>query len=465
MDYDVLILGGGIIGCAVAYELSKYNLNIAVIEKDFDIADDISFFNTSIVYDGCECKDNLISALEEMGNSMLSSITKKLNVSFKKLPNLTVATDEKSLKVLEERYKRSLDRALTGIKLIDGDEARKINQRLGNDVIKALYSESTAIIKPYDLAIAYGEIAYDNGVVFRLEEIVTDIQSLSNGFRVTTNKNKFKCKFVVNTIPGEKYLLDDIRGEDNAGFNLKTYYVVLNNLKNIDKNSILSKIEDKDNSIVFMPSSCNELIIGVNSSTELSKKEVINKVKMIMPDLKRKDVKDVFYDNHHKDIMIIDDSDANKGYIKITGKYYGEVTISPAIATIITETIVEDLKCGENKSFVDKRREFYKFRDLSIEERNELIKLDNRYGKIICMCNQITEGEIVDSIRRPLGARTVEGIKRRTAATFGDCNGAYCISSIIDILARELDKKPTEIVEDSKNSHVLTCRIKEFNEI
>ena len=154
MDYDVLILGGGIIGCAVAYELSKYNLNIAVIEKDFDIADDISFFNTSIVYDGCECKDNLISALEEMGNSMLSSITKKLNVSFKKLPNLTVATDEKSLKVLEERYKRSLDRALTGIKLIDGDEARKINQRLGNDVIKALYSESTAIIKPYDLAIS-----------------------------------------------------------------------------------------------------------------------------------------------------------------------------------------------------------------------------------------------------------------------------------------------------------------------
>ena len=286
MDYDVLILGGGIIGCAVAYELSKYNLNIAVIEKDFDIADDISFFNTSIVYDGCECKDNLISALEEMGNSMLSSITKKLNVSFKKLPNLTVATDEKSLKVLEERYKRSLDRALTGIKLIDGDEARKINQRLGNDVIKALYSESTAIIKPYDLAIAYGEIAYDNGVVFRLEEIVIDIQSLSNGFRVTTNKNKFKCKFVVNTIPGEKYLLDDIREEDNAGFNLKTYYVVLNNLKNIDKNSILSKIEDKDNSIVFMPSSCNELIIGVNSSTELSKKEVINKVKMIMPDLK-----------------------------------------------------------------------------------------------------------------------------------------------------------------------------------
>ena len=91
--------------------------------------------------------------------------------------------------------------------------------------------------------------------------------------------------------------------------------------------------------------------------------------------------------------------------------------------------------------------------------------MDNRYGKIICMCNQITEGEIVDSIRRPLGARTVEGIKRRTAATFGDCNGAYCISSIIDILARELDKKPTEIVEDSKNSHVLTCRIKEFNEI
>ncbi|MDO4536100.1 MAG: FAD-dependent oxidoreductase [Clostridium perfringens] len=465
MDYDVLILGGGIIGCAVAYELSKYNLNIAVIEKDFDIADDISFFNTSIVYDGCECKDNLISALEEMGNSMLANITKKLNVSFKRLPNLTIATDEKSLKIVEERYQRAIDRALTGIKLIDGDQARKMNPRLGNDVIKALYSENTAVIRPYDLAIAYGEIAYDNGVAFRLEEIVTDIQSLSNGFWVTTNKNKFKCKFVVNTIPSEKYLIDDIKEKDNSGLNLKTYYVVLNNLKNIDRNSIISKIEDTDNSIIFMPSSCSELIIGVNSGIELSKKEVIDKIKSVIPDLKRKDVKDIFYDNNHKDIMIIDDSEVNKGYIRVTGKYYGEVTISPAIATIISETIVEDLKCGENKSFIDKRREFYRFRDLSMEERNELIRLDKRYGKMICICNQISEGEIVDSIRRPLGARTVEGIKRRTAATFGNCNGAYCISSVIDILARELDKKPTEIVEDSKNSNVLTCRIKEFDEI
>ena len=465
MDYDVLILGGGIIGCAVAYELSKYNLNIAVIEKDFDIADDISFFNTSIVYDGCECKDNLISALEEMGNSMLASITKKLNVSFKRLPNLTIATDEESLRIVEERYQRAVDRALIGIKLIDGDEARKINPKLGKNVIKALYSENTGVIRPYDLAIAYGEIAYDNGVAFRLEEVVTDIQSLSNGFRVTTNKNKFKCKFVVNTIPSEKYLLDDVKEREDFGLNLKTYYVVLNNLKRMDRNLIISKIEDKDNSITFMPSSCSELIIGVNSGVELSKKEVVDKVKSIIPDLKRKDVKDIFYDNNHKDIMIIDDSEVNKGYIKVTGKYYGEVTISPAIATIISETIVEDLKCGENKSFIDKRREFYRFRDLSMEERNELIKLDKRYGKMICICNQISEGEIVDSIRRPLGARTVEGIKRRTAATFGNCNGAYCISSIIDILARELDKKPTEIVEDSKNSHVLTCRIKEFDEI
>lgn len=465
MDYDVLILGGGIIGCAIAYELSKYNLNIAVIEKDFDIADDVSFFNTSIVYDGCECKDNLISALEEMGNSMLAQITEKLKVSFKRLPNLTIATDEESLKVLEDRYKKATERALTGIRLIDGDEARKINPKLGNNVIKALYSENTAIIRPYDLAIAYGEVAYDNGVVFRLEEVVTDIQSLSSGFKVTTNKNKFKCKFVVDTIPGKKYLLDDIDDEGEAGESLKTYYAILNNLKSLDNSYILSKIEDKDNSIVFMPSSCNELVIGINSSVELDKKQIVNKIRNIIPSLEKKDVKDIFYDNHHRDIMIIDDSDVNKGYIKVTGKYYGEVTISPAIATIVSETIVEDLKCGENKSFVDKRREFYRFRDLSMEERNELIKLDKRYGKIICICNQITEGEIVDSIRRPLGARTVEGIKRRTDATFGNCNGAYCIGSIICILARELDKKPTEIVEDSKNSYLLTSRIKEFDEV
>lgn len=464
MDYDVLILGGGIIGCAVAYELSKYNLNIAVIEKDFDIADDISFANTAIVYDGCECRDNLMSALEEMGNSMLDNITRKLNVPFKRVGTLTVATDDESLAIVENRYKRAKERAITNVELIDAERARDIEPNLGCDVKKALYSTNTAVVRPYDLAIAFGEVAYDNGVIFRLEEVVTDIQSLARGFKVTTNKNKFKCRFVVNTIPGDKYSVDRDKNANNQ-LNLKTYYLLLNDeLSNLTDN-IVFKIQNSDNFVIQTPTAAGETLIGINSSTELSMKEVLARAKKLIPELQKKHIKDIFFDNHHRDTMIIDDSEVNKGYMRVTGKHYAEVTISPAIASIVSETIVEDLNCGVKKNFIDKRREFYRFRNLSDEERNELINLDKRYGKMVCLCNQVSEGEIVDCIRRPLGARTVEGVKRRTSATFGNCHGAYCISNIINILARELDRKPTEIVEDSKHSNVLASRIKEFNNI
>lgn len=464
MDYDVLILGGGIIGCAVAYELSKYNLNIAVIEKDFDIADDVSFVNTAIVYDGIEAKDNLMSALENMGSYILEDVTSKLSVPFKRVGHLTIADDEKSLRLIERMYKRAKERSINNIELIDGNKVKEIEPNLSGNIIKALYSKNTAITRPYDLAIAYGEVAYDNGVSFRLEEVVTDIQSIVGGFKVTTNKNKFKCKFVVNTIPGDKYTIDKDKNY-NDNLNLKTYYLLLNDEFKEKIQNIVVKSYDEDNFIMITNTVSGETLIGISSYKTLDFRSVITIAKKALPTLTNDNIKDIFYDDHHRDSMIIDDSLISKGYIKISGKHYVEVTIAPAISNLICETIVDNLKCGVNKNFIDKRRDFYRFRDLSDEERNELIKLDKRYGKMICLCNQVSEGEIVDCIRRPLGARTVEGVKRRTAATFGNCHGAYCISKIINILSRELDKKPTEIVEDSKNSKVLASRIKEFNEV
>jgi NAD(P)H-nitrite reductase large subunit len=139
--------------------------------------------------------------------------------------------------------------------------------------------------------------------------------------------------------------------------------------------------------------------------------------------------------------------------------------MTPAIAKIVCETIVSNFNCILKKDFVDKRREFYRFKYLSNEERNDIIKVNKDYGKMICYCQKVTEGEIIDSIRRPLGARTLEGVKRRTGATFGSCNGAQCLNKVATILARETNKGMTEIVKDSKNSRLVLGRIKEFNEI
>ena len=167
----------------------------------------------------------------------------------------------------------------------------------------------------------------------------------------------------------------------------------------------------------------------------------------------------------YEDSMVIDYNALDEGYIKLTGSNYSKMTLTPAIAKNIVESIAKNLNVKRKKNFIDKRREVYCFRRMNDEERNEIIKIDKRYGNIICACNQVSEGEIVDCIRRPLGARTVEGIRKRTGAGLGSCYGSYCSRKIIKILANEMGIKPTDVVQDEKNSKVWVGRIKEYNEV
>lgn len=464
MDYDVLVLGGGIIGCAVAYELSRYNLNIALIEKDYDIADDVALVNTAIVYDGSECKDRLMSKLEVMGNSMFDEITSKFNVPFKRTGSLLIAEEEQGVKIIQDMYDKSRQRGIDNIYLIDGTDAYEIEPNLTTQVKKALYSRNTGVVSPYDLAIGYGEVAFDNGVNFRLEEEVLDIQKISKGLKVTTNKNKFTCKVVVNTTPAEHYTIDNARTHEKEEQKQLNYLLLDNKYKNYFTNIIFSV--NSDNEMLYSIPTLNDSLISAISTDEVLDFDAkLNKISGLVNGIRKENINGAFDSVLHNQTIIVDDSDINKGYIKVMGKHYGQVTITPSIAKIICETIVSNLNCKLKKNFIDRRREFYRFKELSKSERNEIIRLDKRYGKMVCLCNMVTEGEIVDSIRRPLGARTIEGIKRRTGVTFGSCQGAYCISKIISILARETDKKLLDIVKDSKSSKMLSSRIKEFDEM
>ena len=194
MDYDVLILGGGIVGCAVAYELSKYNLNIALIEKGYDIADDIAVVNTAIVYDGSETSNIVMAELENIGSKLIKADCEKFNIPYKKIGSLKIArNDEQNIRI-ENMYINAKKRGISDIYLLDTNEVKDIEPNIYGDIKRALYSENTSIIAPYELAIAYAEVAVDNGANFRLEEEVISIKKITKGFDVITNKNKFKCK-------------------------------------------------------------------------------------------------------------------------------------------------------------------------------------------------------------------------------------------------------------------------------
>lgn len=470
MDYDILILGGGIIGCAVAYELSKYNFNIAVIERDYDIADDISFVNTSIVYDGSETSDDVMARYEYIGNAIMQETCKKFNVPFKKVGALRVVNDDNGVKKLIEMHERAKNRGIEGVYLIDDKDVYDIEPNINHNIKKGLYSENIGIVAPYDLAISYAEVAFDNGVIFRLEEEVLNIQNLSKGFRVTTNKNKFSCKVVINTIPHEIYIKENGKVEEkeqevgSRKFKNMSYLLVEDSYKN-KLNKIVIETFDKDTFILSTPTTTTGTLIGIKSTEKTSLSDNLFYANRLLKNLNQNNISNLFRESYNKDSMLIDESEIDTGYIRVTGTHYGKITIAPAIAKMICDTIANNLNCTLKKNFIDKRREVYKFRELGKKEANEIISLDKRYGKIICVCNSISEGEIVDSIRRPLGARTVEGVKRRTGSGFGNCHGSYCVEKIVNILARELDKNVTDIVDDSKDSKIILSRIKEFKDV
>ena len=468
MDYDVLILGGGIIGCSVAYEMSKYNLNIALIEKDFDIVDDISFVNTSVVYDGSETSDSIMASWEKRGSKLIEEACEKFKVPYKKIGALRVADEDDNVNKLEIMCDRAKRRNIEKVKLLDREDVLKIEPNIDIDIKKALYSENVAIVAPYDLSIAYAEVAAENGVNFRFEEEVIDISNINKGFKVVTNKNKFTCRVVINTIANDVYVKrDQIKCNEVREYPMSknmSYYLIDNSMKEA-LNRVVIKVLDDKNFILNIPNLSSGSIIGIKNPIAVNIEDGIKYGQMLIPNIDKCNITNIFNDVYEKDSIVIDDSALDKGYIRVTGTHYAKMTVAPVIAQSISNSIAKNLNTTEKKEFIDKRREIYRFRDMTNEERNELIALDKRYGNIICACNNITEGEIIDAIRRPLGARTVQGVKRRTGAALGSCHGSYCIRKIINILSREMDKKAVDIVEDSKNSRIWMSRIKEFDEV
>ncbi|SHK52795.1 L-2-hydroxyglutarate oxidase LhgO [Hathewaya proteolytica DSM 3090] len=459
MDYDVLILGGELIGCAIAYELSKYNLNIALIEKNYDIADEVNLGNTSMIFNGVENKDENTAQLEYEGNKEIEQVAKKFSVPYRRMPSIIMCDEENyivdSYKNLEDKYRDSC-------RLIGNSELNKIEPGIDCKNSKwALYINNTGIISPYDLAISYGEVAFDNNVNFKLEEEVIDITRENKGFRVSTNKNRFTCKIVINTTRRHNYSIDTSYNTKKKDTDTRIkFFTTQKDIQYMYSNLIFSIKNGRY--MVALPNLDDGVVGALITKDELDNSMVFHELKDILPGVPNSYIKSFYESNHYDEpYHIIKENDY--GYIQVSDKHYAIATMAPAIAKKVVEYVAESIHCSAKKDFLDKRRDFYRFRDMDDKQRNEIINVNPKYGKVICHCNMITEGEIEDAIRRPLGARTLEGVKRRTGAAFGKCEGSRCLNKILRILARETNKPLTSIVKDSKNSNVLLNRIKEFD--
>lgn len=476
--YDVAIIGAGVVGCSIARELSKFNLKTILIEKENDVANGTTKANSAIIHAGYDPKvGTLKGKLNAPGNAMFDKICDELDVPFKRVGSLVVAFNDEEMEAVRELYQQGQTFNVPNMEVLDAKTLREMEPNLSEEVVGALHAPTAGIIGPWELAIALAENAVDNGVELQLNSEVKDIKKLDNGYEISTSSGNVKTKYIINAaglfsdaihnmvssptfeiIPtrGEYHLFDKVAGEQVSK-------VVFQAPSKVGKG------------VVVLPTVHGNLLVGPNSEV-VEEKDAIETTADGLSFVSQQGSKSVLGLNFGNVItsfsglrsktadndFIIEESKEAKGFINVAAIDSPGLSAAPAIA----EYTVDILKgiageFEENKNFNPRRRPNVHFIELSDEEKAELIAKDPRYGRIICRCENITEGEIVDIIKRNVGATTVDGVKRRARPGSGRCQGGFCSPRVMEIIARELDKDITEVVKDRNASYILTGATKE----
>ena len=472
MKKDVVIIGAGIVGCAIARELSKYDLKITVIEKENDVATGISKANSGIIHAGFnEKKGTLKAELNIKGNQMYDSLAKDLDFNFNRNGALVLGFNDDDMYKLNTLKCNGTVLGVKDLEILSKEELREIEPNLSTDVVGALYAKTSGIVSPYEVTIALAENACENGVEFILNSEVIDIENTDPGYTIVLKDGRCVNSTIVinsaginsdeinNMINKNKYTLHPVKGE----------YLLLDKVAGKIINKTIFQVPSKiSKGVLVTPTSDGNLLIGPTAkgidskssldSTKVSLDEILDKSNKSVTNIPTGRILTTFAGIRPRldyGDFIIEEAIDNENFISLVGIESPGLTAAPAIAVYIKDIISKKLNLKENIYFYPYRKRIIKFTDLSLEEKNELISKNPEYGRMICKCELITEGEIIDSINRPLGARTVDGVKRRTRATMGGCQGIGCLLPISKIISRELGIDITEVTKNSKCSPVI----------
>lgn len=468
---DIVIIGAGVIGCSIARELSKYNLDVAVIDKNQDISEGISKANSGIIHGGYnEKKGTLKAKLNLEANKIIESLSEELEFSFKRNGSLVLAFNKDEFKKLKQLKSNGEELGINELEILGKSEVLDLEENINDDVVGALHVKNSGIVSPYEMTLAFGENACENGVDFLLGHEVTDIKKGEDSYTlIINNKESIEAKIIINAaglvgaflnnlVSETKYEIEGVKGE---------YCLLDKTAGELCKKTLFQVPSDLSKGILVTPTVDGNLLIGptaipseaedvrttregIDEIIEKSKKtiekipfaKVLNTFSGIRPKVKTKD-------------FIIEEARDAKNFINVIGIDSPGLTCAPAIANYVIDLIKDGIKLEEKTNFKPHRTKMIRMSELSIEEKNKLIAENPDYGKMICKCEFVTEGEIIDSIKRPLGARTLDGVKRRTRAMMGGCQGIGCMIPISDILSRELDIDISEVNKNIESSSVV----------
>lgn len=470
--YDVVIIGAGITGTMLARKLSAYDIKIALIDKENDIANGATMANSAIIHTGYDPADGtLMAKLNADGANAYEEICSQLGCKYKKVGAYIAACgdeEEKHLDILADRA----DRRNIPYRFIDIEEARRLEPNLSQNVTKVLDFYTTAVVYPWEIAIACAEVAVGNGADIFLNSSCDSIDKTADGYIVHTNERDLECRTIINAagVYAEKIAR---MVSDNVSFHITPrrgeYYVLDKDAKFVNHIIFPVPSKEKGKGVLAVPTVFGNTLIGPNSdfvddpddngTSDDGLAYVRGNISKTLDNVPLYRSIRTFAglrpSSSAGDFVIEELPDA-RGFINAACIESPGLASAPAVADyIISEFISKHIDLNMNSNAVMCRKAPVIMEELTPEERSEAIKRDPLYGKIICRCEQISEGEIVDCIRRPCGARSVKGVKKRVRPGMGRCQGGFCEPKVVEILARELGIDPTEVVLDSVESNIL----------
>lgn len=490
MKFDVAIIGAGIVGVCIARYLSQFKLSLCMIEKESDVSCGTSKANSGIIHAGYDPEPgSLMAKLNVRGNELYTALSKEVHFSLKKTGSHVIAFSEEEKLVVQKLFERGKKNGVKDLQILSGDELRSMEPSVSSEALCSLYAPSAGIISPYEAAWAIAESAVINGVKLFLETEVSSIipRDDQGYFTLRTSQTDIRSRFIINAAG---LFADAVNGMAGARkFCIKPrkgeYSLLDSKCCTLAKSVLFQTPTDAGKGVLVTPTVDYNILIGpsadestekdFNATTKHGQDYIFEKAEKTIPDLPRRSIINSFsgsraipyecdengVEGKKIDDFIIEEDKRVQGFITAGGITSPGLASAPAIAEYVS-LLLENagLSLSINPDYNPIRKGIESFKEAGNERREELIEENPLYGRVICRCEMITEAEIVQSIHSVIGASDLDGVKRRTRAQMGRCQGGFCMPRITEIISREKNIPMISVTKNGRSSFILHSKIR-----
>jgi glycerol-3-phosphate dehydrogenase len=467
--YDVLIIGAGVTGCAVARWLSRYHASVCVVEKEEDVCCGTSKANSAIVHAGFDAKNgSLMAKLNVRGSEMMEELSRELDFSYDRCGSLVLCLSEEDLPKLKELYENGVRNGVRDLEIIDRERLVEMEPNVSDNAVAALWAPTGAICCPFEMTLAFAENAAVNGVEFRFDTQVQSVRRDGESWTVATDKGDLAAKAIVNASGVYADLFHNSVCETPIHITPRRgdYYLLDHTAEGFVSHTIFQLPGKFGKGVLISPTVHGNVIVGPTAidiedregtnTTADGLSDAAKKAALSVKNLPLRQVITSFaglraHEDGHEFII----GETSPDFFDCAGIESPGLSSAPAIGEMTAALIAGKYGFTEKTDVILERKGILDPKTLSREEWNELIRKEPAYGQIICRCESVTEGEILDAIRRPLGARSLDGVKRRTRAGMGRCQAGFCSPRVMEILSRERNVPLSEITKNGKGSELI----------